>query len=178
MDTINALLHPHHVSLGKNYTSIHMLHQHIDDPYYSLDHHASHKGVSVPRFNIREGQKAFYLEGELPGLTHLSDVVCEFIGNQTMIIRGAIKSFVFAGEGEQTQAAALKDSKAPVETSLTWRLNERHIGKFERSFTFSSRVKPTEIHTSLDSGVLSIAVPKDKEADAKEAAKSEIENEE
>lgn len=47
---------------AKNYTSTHLLHQHIDDHYYSLDRHASHKGVSVPRFDIREGPDAFYLE--------------------------------------------------------------------------------------------------------------------
>lgn len=111
MDSINCLLHPHHVSLGKNYTSIHMLHQHIDDPYYGLDRHAPHKGVSVPRFDIRERADAFYLEGELPGLTSLNNIVCEFIGNQTLIIRGAIKPSLLTGETELPKVGATKGDK-------------------------------------------------------------------
>jgi HSP20 family molecular chaperone IbpA len=60
----------------------------------------------------------------------------------------------------------------------TWKLRERHVGKFERSFTFSSRIQPSGMKTSLDAGLLSIVLPKDREQDAKEAAKSEIEYEE
>ncbi|CZR69608.1 uncharacterized protein PAC_19508 [Phialocephala subalpina] len=172
MATINCLFHPHHISLGKTHTSIHMLHQHIDDPYYGLDRRPSHEGVSVPKF----------------------DRSCEFIENQTLVVRGAIEPKNLAGEKELPVATAVKgrdllsgskcpreaDSKSDTTASapvFTWKLKERHVGKFERSFTFPSKFKSDGVKTSLEFGVLSIALPKDKEADLDVAAKMEIENE-
>ncbi|KAF8851845.1 hypothetical protein BDZ45DRAFT_678817 [Acephala macrosclerotiorum] len=175
MSTINCLLHPHHVTLGKTHTSIHMLHQHIDDPYYGLDHRPSHEGVSVPKFDVREGADAFYLDGELPGLTHLSEVVCEFIDNQTLIVRGSIKPRLLEGE-KLPVATAVKDTTASA-PAFTWKLKERHVGKFERSFTFPSKFKSEDMKSSLEFGVLSLVLPKDKDADLVASAKMEIDNE-
>ncbi|KAE8441113.1 hypothetical protein EG329_005855 [Mollisiaceae sp. DMI_Dod_QoI] len=189
MATINCLLHPHHVSLGKKYTSLHMLHQRIDDPYYSLDGRPSHEGVAVPRFDVREGSDAFYLDGDLPGLTHLSDIFCEFIDNQVLIVRGVIKPKLLPTTAVEPKGDPFiptlhpKSDKFPdaevsgAEPETTWKLKERQVGKFERSFTFPSIIKQNGMKTSLEAGVLSIVLPKDHEADAKVAAKMEIESE-
>lgn len=85
-----------------------MLHQHVDDPYYGLDGLPSHEGVSVPKFDVREAADTFYLDGELPGLTQLKDVVCEFIENQTLIVRGSITPKLLPGEKDLPVGAPVK----------------------------------------------------------------------
>jgi HSP20 family molecular chaperone IbpA len=104
MATLNCLLHPHHVSMGKHYTSIQTLHQHIEDPYYGLDKRPSHAGVSVPRFDVREDENAFYLDGEVPGVSDAGTIFTEFLDNLTLIIRGSVKPKVGA-----------KNAKIPVQ---------------------------------------------------------------
>jgi HSP20 family molecular chaperone IbpA len=98
MSTINCLIHPHHVNLLPHYTSIQTLHQHVEDPYYGLDRQTSHAGVSVPRFDIREADSAFYLDGEVPGLTDPKDIFIEWIEKKTLIVRGSIKPKVLEEE--------------------------------------------------------------------------------
>ena len=96
MATLKCLLHPHHVSMGKHYTSIQTLHQHIDDPYYGLDKRPSHAGVSVPRFDVHEDENAFYLDGEVPGISSAGEIFTEFLDNRTLIVRGIVKPKVGA----------------------------------------------------------------------------------
>lgn len=93
-----------------------MLYQHIDDPYYGIDRSPSHKGVSVPRFDVREGPDAFYLDGELPGL------IFEYLENETLIVRGTIRPKLLAGEKEPLATAAAKGvfpSQLRLQVNLT-----------------------------------------------------------
>jgi hypothetical protein len=92
MATLNCILHPHHVNIGKHYTSIHTLHRHIEDPYYGLGKRPYHHGVSIPRFDVREDEKGFYLDGEVPGLTNVDDIFTEAIDGLTLIIRENMKT--------------------------------------------------------------------------------------
>ena len=82
--------------------------------------------------------------------------------------------FVLANEAEAKAAGALsKEGKA----GLVWRLKERHVGRFERSFTFPSHFKYGSMQTKLEAGVLSIKLLKDRQADKETAVKHEIETE-
>jgi len=91
METLHHLLHPHHVSFLKGHTSLHTLHQHNEDPYYGIDKRPSHAGVSAPRFDVREGASAWVLDGEIPGLTSMGDVIAEFVEDQVLVVRGTVK---------------------------------------------------------------------------------------
>jgi len=91
MATLNCVLHPHHVNMGKHHTSIHTLHQHVEDPYYGLDKKPSHKDVSVPRFDVREDENAFYLDGDIPDISTPGELFTEVIDGITLIIRGSVK---------------------------------------------------------------------------------------
>ena len=77
--------------MGKHHTSIQTLYQHNDDPYYGLDKRPSHSGVAVPRFDVREDEDAFYLDGEIPGVSNTEDIFTETIDNITLIVRGSVK---------------------------------------------------------------------------------------
>jgi HSP20 family molecular chaperone IbpA len=65
--------------------------KHVEDPYYGLDKRPSHHGVAVPRFDVREDEDAFYLDGEVPGVTSAGAILTEAIDGTTLIIRGKIE---------------------------------------------------------------------------------------
>jgi len=93
MATLNCILHPHHTSLIRQpYTIQSLLHSYADhiDPYYEFDRIPSHKGVSVPRFNVTETKSEYHLAGEIPGVTDKSSITVEWLLNQVLIIRGEI----------------------------------------------------------------------------------------
>lgn len=118
---------------------------------------------------MRKGPDAFYIEGEVPGLTNLNHVICEFIGNQTLIVRGTINPTIpFPGEVEPPTALRGSTAIRYLNLNVTninldavlpiWKLRVRHIGKFERSFTFESRIKLSELKISLEAGMLLIVL--------------------
>ena len=109
MAALNCILHPHHVNMGKHHTSIHTLHQHVEDPYYGLDKQPSHKGVLVPKFDVREDEDAFYLDGDVPGVSATGEIFTEMIGSITLIVRGAVK----AKEGSEKAKIPEQHGKPP-----------------------------------------------------------------
>jgi len=66
---------------------------------------------------------------------------------------------------ESSQVATPAPAKEPVKfeapNSQYW-VSERHVGSFERSFSFPSRVDQEAVKASLKNGILSIVVPKAK----------------
>jgi HSP20 family molecular chaperone IbpA len=186
--------------MGKHYTSIHTLHQHIEDPYYGLDKQPSHKGVAIPKFDVREDANAFYLDGDVPGVSEPSQIFTEVIDSLTLIIRGTVKPkegsenakipeqhgrFLKATTEVQriptnpysvNEEAAKAAGAAPKEgeKGMIWKLKERPVGRFERSFTFPSHFKFASMETKVEAGVLSIKLLKDHQADKEADAKLEI----
>jgi hypothetical protein len=75
----------------------------------------------------------------------------------------------FLENGESSKQAVVAPKDGGKET--IWKLKERHVGPFERSFTFPSRFKSESMKMSVEAGVLSIKLLKDPEAD-KEAENS------
>jgi hypothetical protein len=69
--------------MGKHCTSIHTLHQHIEDHYYGLDKRPSHYDVSVPGFDVWEDANGCYLDGEVTGLTHVDEIFTKAIDGLT-----------------------------------------------------------------------------------------------
>jgi HSP20 family molecular chaperone IbpA len=63
------------------------------------------------------------------------------------------------------------------EQAMVWKLKERHVGPFERSFTFPSHFKYGSMETEIEAGVLSIKLLKDHEADKIAATQLEIKSE-
>jgi len=67
--------------------------------------------------------------------------------------------------------------QACEEPAGKWKLRERHVGKFERSFTFPLMVKREDMKASIEDGVLFITIPKDHEAQNWEEAQRVIASE-
>jgi len=82
------------------------------------------------------------------------------------------------GSGEDEAAKNGKDDKDSKDSEqLTWKLKERHVGRFERSFTFPGKINPLGMKTSLEAGILSIVLPKNIQATEEAKARQEIESE-
>jgi HSP20 family molecular chaperone IbpA len=60
---------------------------------------------------------------------------------------------------------------------MIWKLKERHVGPFERSFTFPSAFKKESMELKVEAGVLSIKLLKDHEADKEAKNRLVIESE-
>lgn len=99
-----------------------------------------------------------------------------WLQNQVLVIQGAIDSTDTKAEADPAPTDILKKEhiKAPVPLKTHSKamtnttkvifprrlLHERHLGPFERSFTFPDEVERDDMKASLKDGLLSIIVPK------------------
>jgi HSP20 family protein len=107
---------------------------------------------STPAVDIAEGEKAYEITAELPGMDEKNIEVK--IANGTLTIKG---------EKQEEKEEKKKD----------FYLHERHFGSFERGFTMPDGVDPDKIEASFKKGVLTVTLPKKPEAQ-KPAKKIEV----
>ncbi|KAL1962224.1 hypothetical protein VTN77DRAFT_9880 [Rasamsonia byssochlamydoides] len=111
----------------------------------------------APRFDVRETDDAYHLDGELPGIDQ-KDITIEFTEPQTLVVRGRTERNYEtgqAGAGGETTAVEQKDQ----DRDRYW-VSERSIGEFSRTFSFPAAVDQDDVKASLKNGILSITVPK------------------
>lgn len=117
----------------------------------------------APRFDVRETDDAYHLDGELPGIDQ-KDIKIEFTDPHTLVITGRTERTYDTGEGAGAGAGEGTETKAveqaqPTDRHRYW-VSERSIGEFSRTFTFPGAVDQDNVKASLKNGVLSITVPK------------------
>ncbi|KAL4944268.1 hypothetical protein BDV06DRAFT_187712 [Aspergillus oleicola] len=155
------------------------------------DNHRSTRGQNThsvrsftPRFDVRETNDAYHLDGELPGIPQ-DKIDIEFTDPQTLVIRGRSEREVHSSnvnentatnteqpraetenavEGESTDVTTTNTNTKPTKPTKApkpryW-ISERSIGEFMRTFEFPSRVAQDDVKASLRDGVLSLVVPK------------------
>lgn len=142
MSALSCFLHPHHVSLIDTH-SFRAKIQHSGDPYYNIDG-LSHKDVLAPKFDIIETEHAFSIVGEIPGVKTKELVSFEWLEDQTLFVRGQIDSLEAEQKGDNVRRLHI----------------ERHVGKFERSFTLPTKVDPKSLEATMEDGLLKIGVRK------------------
>ena len=99
-----------------------------------------------PHVDLSESEKSYQLTMELPGMD-AGDVELELSGD-TLTIKGEKKQ-----ESETTER--------------DFHVTERSYGRFRRSFSVPSGVEPSKIGAGFTKGVLTITMPKSKEAASK-----------
>jgi HSP20 family molecular chaperone IbpA len=140
----------------------------------------------APRFDVRETDEGYHLDGELPGIDQ-KDITIQFTGPQTLVIQGHTERSYSSGTppppssdaasstGEKSNSTAEVDSAAtagdavePAEnkTGRYW-VTERSIGDFTRTFNFPAPVDQDGVKARLRDGVLSVMVPKTAAPDTK-----------
>ena len=135
-----------------------------------------------PRFDMREVNDAYLLDGEVPGIGQ-SDVEIEFTDANTLEIKGhgrrdyensltvtgASSEQATSSKSQQPTAedeaeggsSVIKVSpRAPKGVLKKYLVSERQVGQFERTFTFPAKVDQDGVKASLKNGIMSIVVPK------------------
>jgi HSP20 family protein len=102
--------------------------------------------MSSPSADIRESDRAYVVEAELPGLKK-EDVSMELVNENTLKLSGSFNS-----EKEE-------------EGKEFWS-KERMTGAFRRSFTFPTKLDPAKIKASMENGVLRVEIAKTEEDQA------------
>ncbi|KAF7715311.1 Uncharacterized protein PECH_007277 [Penicillium ucsense] len=130
------------------------------------DVHRSSRGTTStqsfsPRFDVRESEDAYHLDGELPGIAQ-KDINIEFTDPTTLVVKGRTEREYHSEEPkERTGEQANTDNNTEVTKSghRFW-VSERSIGEFQRTFTFPGRVDQDNVKASLKNGILSMVIPK------------------
>lgn len=146
------------------------------------------QGIIAPKFDVTEHDKAYHLQGELPGVPP-ENVVLEFTDPQTLVVRGKVEREHTEGDpsmapkrlgggAEQGKIEGKKGEKEKGEQGVEkhkgekegekaggaskpkyW-LSERSYGEFSRVFNFPSTVDQDKVEAKFDKGVLNVIVPK------------------
>ncbi|PLN84755.1 30 kDa heat shock protein [Aspergillus taichungensis] len=118
-----------------------------------------------PRFDVRESQDAYLLDGELPGISQ-KDIEIEFSDHQTLVVKGRTERQYHSEPSDQESNQSDTDDNAQTGEKRVQKSNhrfwvsERSVGEFHRTFSFPNRVDQDNVKASLKHGVLSIVVPK------------------
>ncbi|KAK1244803.1 hypothetical protein MKX08_004432 [Trichoderma sp. CBMAI-0020] len=142
-------------------------------PHFSHSIHGNrgpHLGQAfLPIFDVREMPDCFELHGELPGVKK-ENMKIEFKGSKSLEVSGFVEN-AYQSPSDQSDNnaaddAARKDTKTTeVHDSVKYWIAERNIGEFYRAFTFPQRVQQNGTTATLESGVLTIRIPKMAEDD-------------
>lgn len=161
---------------------------HLLDDY---DNHRSTRSQApvrsfTPRFDVREANDAYHLDGELPGVSQ-ENIDIEFTDPQTLVIKGRSEresqsnnkesktpdqqlqaqvqdeSEANTESNEVTNSTSTGDKQAPIKRKANkprfW-VSERSVGEFQRTFNFPERVSQDDVKAGLRDGILSLVVPK------------------
>ena len=131
----------------------------------------------TPRFDVRETETAYHLDGELPGISQ-ENIDIEFSDHQTLVIKGRTEREVnTTGKSPATPSTPADEDNsnnsdavqvANKEKTVSnksdnkpryW-VSERSVGEFHRTFAFPGHVDQDNVQASLNNGILSIVVPK------------------
>jgi HSP20 family protein len=104
-----------------------------------------------PAVDIRETDKAYLLDMELPGCDE-NDITIHVDGNSLSIA------------SKPEEAAAPAEPKERKEVQETWILRERRVCSFSRSFKLPENANLEEVSAEFKNGVLSVGVQKRPEA--------------
>lgn len=110
-----------------------------------------------PRFDIRESQEAYHLDGELPGIAP-QDIDIEFCDPQTLIVKGRTERAYETGF--PVEEAETNTEQASMSDNHRYWARERSVGQFQRTFSFPSHVDRDAVKASLKNGILSVIIPK------------------
>ncbi|EPS27152.1 30 kDa heat shock protein [Penicillium oxalicum] len=128
-------------------------------------HRASRQATSTqafnPRFDVRESEEAYHLDGELPGIAQ-KDINIEFTDPTTLVVKGRTEREYHSEEpkeGVDDEATPDSDTQVTKSGHRYW-VSERSIGEFQRTFTFPGRVDQENVKASLRNGILSMVIPK------------------
>ena len=135
-------------SIWKNRGMSPTLDDFVEKFFYGWPKYNEEVGTSwAPRTDVREREKDFLIDVELPGI-------------EKKDIKVEVKNDVLTISGERNDEHEVSEKG--------YRNVERHYGKFERSFTLPDTVKAENITAAYKNGVMTLTLPKTEKALPKE----------
>ncbi|KAJ3291470.1 hypothetical protein HK104_006085 [Borealophlyctis nickersoniae] len=144
--------------------------------------------VRQPAIDVRETDRAYIIEAELPGLNK-DEVDIEIVDDDTLVISGRFETVreegapppdVAGEEGGTAAGTAGAGETAAGDTGAaagasgatnagtrggagreTYWTMERMVGEFRRAITFPTKLNPEQIEATVKDGILRIVVPKE-----------------
>lgn len=131
------------------------------------DNHRSNTSSAIrsfaPKFDVRESETAYHLDGELPGIAQ-ENVNVEFTDPQTLVVKGRTErehhTTDLNDQEDKEQAVVTTDKGSKAKSGHRYWASERSVGEFSRAFSFPDRIDQDNVKASLKNGILSIVVPK------------------
>ena len=106
----------------------------------------------APRVDVKESEKAYNLDMELPGRTE-NDVNIELDRNTLTISSKEEESVEKSSEDK-------KEKKEEKKNGERWLIRERRYSSFSRSFQIPEDVDSENVHASFKNGILSVTLPR------------------
>ncbi|KAL7268243.1 hypothetical protein RUND412_009141 [Rhizina undulata] len=94
-----------------------LLHELSAPTVVTAHHEPPSRRAFSPNFDVRETEKAFVLEGEIPGLSDKSQVHVEFTDSQTLLVKGRIERS-YKSSSVENKASDTKSSEPSSPRSL------------------------------------------------------------
>ncbi len=112
---------------------------------YSLPSYNSRRGFFAPKVDVKENDKEYTMEMDLPGKTQ-KDINVELDKNVLTI----------SSHKEETKETSDKNEKSKDK----WLLRERTYSSFSRSFTLPEDVDSEKLSAVVKDGVLKVVMPR------------------
>ena len=113
-----------------------------------------------PRFDVRESNTSYHLDGELPG-TQQSNIDIEFTEPQTLTIKGHTeREYSTSTPPESTSTPEDNNADEQQTDDYKYHAVERSVGQFRRVFSFPMLVDQDNVKASLHNGILTVVAPK------------------
>ena len=112
------------------------------------------KAFQTPRVDIKENEKSYVLEMDMPGKTE-KDVNIEL--NNNVLTISSVKE-----DKKEEKSSKKEDGK--------WLIKERSYSSFSRSFTLPDDVDSDKLAASVKNGILTVTMPRKEIAAAKHIA--------
>ncbi|KAF2471030.1 HSP20-like chaperone, partial [Lindgomyces ingoldianus] len=122
-------------------------------------HRHNHHNILAPDFDVRETERAYFLEGEFPGIRDRESVRLEWVDCRTLAIEAKIVRVELENEWGGLKLAEAEGQKGAAPVVREW-LSERRVGHYQRTFTFPADVEAGGVRARLGQGLLRILVPK------------------
>jgi HSP20 family protein len=123
-----------------------------DSPFTPAERIFNH----LPAADIRETEKAYVLDMELPGYDEKGIEISVDGSNLSVVSRQ-----------EETKESSSQPEGEKKEERETWLLRERKVRSFNRSFKLPENANPEEVTAEFKNGILSIEIQKRPEAQKK-----------
>jgi HSP20 family protein len=121
----------------------------------------------MPAVDIRETEKAYVMDMELPGYSE-KDIEIHIDGSNLSIVakqeNTAEKKEENASTGDQNPAGNTAENQNAAKERGTWLLRERRISSVSRSFKLPQNADPENVSAVFKNGILTLEVKKRAEA--------------